>query len=144
VVAGDDHTGGRLLQRVQVDAGVRELRVRTALGQVAGDGHRVGPALLDKPSQGIEALGDRGPPEVQIRNVHEGGHEKGFYPNTPARQTPVSAWPLAALVSAWQERIYSVAWCMRPSSSWSARSCWRGASPAPSPKKSSGLPLGEA
>src|SRR5918997_273149 len=92
VVAGDDHAGRHLFERIQVGARFGELRVRAALGQVAGDGHRVGPVLLDEPPQGIEALGYRGPPEVQIRNVHEGGHEKRFYPNTPGRQT----WPVAS------------------------------------------------
>src|SRR5215207_2890730 len=87
VVARDHHAGSRLFEGIQVGAGVRELPVRTALGKVAGDGYRVRPVLLDELQEGVEALGDSGPPEVQIRNVHERGHEKRFYPNTPVRQT---------------------------------------------------------
>ena len=73
--------GAVFSMRIQVGASVRELPVRTALGQVARDGHRVGPDLPDERPQGVEALGDSGPPEVQIRDVHEGGHEYRFYPN---------------------------------------------------------------
>jgi hypothetical protein len=34
------------------------------LRQVAGDGHRVWPDLCNEIFQGVEALGDRGTPEV--------------------------------------------------------------------------------
>src|ERR671920_1990217 len=44
--------------------------------------------LRDVLLQGVEAFGDRGTPEVQIRNMRKGGHERRFYPNAPRLQTP--------------------------------------------------------
>src|SRR5215210_7077964 len=87
VVARDHHIRRRLPEGIEVRAGVRELLVRAALGQVTRDGHSVRPVLDDELTEGVEAFGDRGPPEVQVRNMHEGRHVMRFYPNIPLRQT---------------------------------------------------------
>src|SRR5215210_1216449 len=64
VVAGDNDVRCYLPEGIQVGAGVRELPVRAALRQVAGDGHRVWPDLRNVLFQGVEAFGDRRAPEV--------------------------------------------------------------------------------
>src|SRR5918994_983040 len=88
VVAGNDGIRCNLPDGIQVGTGVRKLHVRATLRQVAGDGHSVWLGLCNIPFQGVEAFGDRGTPEVQIRNMRKGGHEQRFYPNATRLQTP--------------------------------------------------------
>ena len=88
VVAGDDGARCYLPEGIEVDPGVRKLSVGAALRQVAGDGHGVRPQFCDVLFQGVEAFGDRGTPEMQIRNMRKGCHELRFYPNLALLQTP--------------------------------------------------------
>jgi hypothetical protein len=81
VVAGDDGVRRYLPERIQVRPRVRKFPVRAALSQIARDGYRVRLNLCNVLFQGVEAFGDRGTPEVQIRNMRKGDHEQRFYPN---------------------------------------------------------------
>jgi hypothetical protein len=58
------------------------------LRQVARDGHSVWLDLCNETFQGVETLGNRRTPEMQVRNMHKGGHEQRFYPNARQLQTP--------------------------------------------------------
>ena len=87
VVAGDHDVGRNVAQPVEVIAGPRELPLRAALCEVAGDGDGVRLRPGDELPEAIQPLLGGRAAKVQVRDVRYGGHKAGFYPKGPDRKT---------------------------------------------------------